>query len=194
MDIVQVGNVLLSIDCFREMFACDLAICRGCCCVEGDAGAPITPDEILSIEEILPNIEKDLSQEALSVIKSQGIAYTDADGELVTSIVHGKNCVFTVYDDKGTCLCAIECAQRGGRTTTAKPFSCRLYPFRVKKFDGGLWGVNYHRWNICRCGREKGVRLKLPVYKFLKKPLVDFFGKDWYAQLEETARQIEINE
>lgn len=192
MDIIQVGNVLLSIDCFRELFACDLGVCRGCCCVEGDAGAPITADEILAIEDILPQIEKDLSQEALAVIDRQGIAYTDSDGDLVTSIVHGKNCVFTCYDDNGTCLCAIERAQREGRISTAKPISCWLYPFRIKKFKGGLWGVNYHRWDICRCGREKGRRLKIPVYRFLKEPLTAFFGREWYEQLEETARQLQL--
>ena len=107
LGIIQVGNVLLSADCLQEVFACDLGVCRGTCCVEGDAGAPITLDEIMAIEDIVPEIEADLSPEARRVIAEQGVAYTDCDGELVTSIVRGKDCVFTCYDEQGTCLCAI---------------------------------------------------------------------------------------
>lgn len=186
--IVQVGNVLLSIDCFQEDFACNLGICRGACCIAGDAGAPVTLDEVMDIEDILPEIEGDLSPQAREVIRRQGVAYNDSEGELVTSIVNGKDCVFTCYDEQGLCLCAIERAQREGRTTTPKPISCWLYPLRLRRFAGGMWGVNYHRWNICRCARREGRQIKLPVYRFLKEPLTKFFGKDWYRQLEETAR------
>ncbi|MFA6819437.1 MAG: DUF3109 family protein [Bacteroidaceae bacterium] len=187
LDIIQVDNVLLSIDCFREEFACDLGICKGQCCIEGDAGAPVTLDEIMSIEDIVPQIEKDLSADAMEVIRNQGVAYIDPEGELVTSIVHGKDCVFTCYDENGVCLCAIERAQREGRIHTAKPLSCWLYPIRIKKFKNGSYGVNYHRWNICTCGITKGKKLKLPVYRFLKEPLIAQFGQEWYEKLEQTA-------
>ena len=187
LDIIQVDNVLLSIDCFREEFACDLGICKGQCCIEGDAGAPVTLDEIMSIEDIVPQIEKDLSADAMEVIRNQGVAYIDPEGELVTSIVHGKDCVFTCYDENGVCLCAIERAQREGRIHTAKPLSCWLYPIRIKEFKNGSYGVNYHRWNICTCGITKGKKLKLPVYRFLKEPLIAQFGQEWYEKLEQTA-------
>lgn len=190
LDIVQVGDVLLSIDCFREQFACDLGICKGQCCIEGDAGAPITLDEIMAIEDIVPKIEKKLSPDAREVIQKQGVAYIDTENELVTSIVHGKDCVFTCYDKNGVCLCAIERALREGRIHTDKPISCRLYPIRIKKFKNGLYGVNYHRWNICECGVEKGKQLKLPVYRFLKEPLIARFGEEWYRKLEETAKEL----
>lgn len=186
--IVQVDNVLLSIDCFQEDFACNLGICRGACCIAGDAGAPVTLDEVMAIEDILPEIEQDLSPQAREVIRRQGVAYNDNEGELVTSIVNGRDCVFTCYDEHGTCLCAIERAQRDGRTHTAKPISCWLYPFRLRQFANGMWGINYHRWNICRSARREGNRIKLPVYRFLKEPLTHFFGKDWYQKLEETAQ------
>lgn len=190
LDIIQVDNVLLSIDCFREEFACDLGICKGQCCIEGDAGAPVTLDEIMSIEDIVPQIEKDLSADAMEVIRNQGVAYIDPEGELVTSIVHGKDCVFTCYDENGVCLCAIERAQREGRIHTAKPLSCWLYPIRIKKFKNGSYGVNYHRWNICTCGITKGKKLKLPVYRFLKEPLIAQFGEEWYEKLEQTAQAL----
>lgn len=190
LDIIQVDNVLLSIDCFREEFACDLGICKGQCCIEGDAGAPVTLDEIMSIEDILPQIEKDLSADAMEVIRNQGVAYIDPEGELVTSIVHGKDCVFTCYDENGVCLCAIERAQREGRIHTAKPLSCWLYPIRIKEFKNGSYGVNYHRWNICTCGITKGKKLKLPVYRFLKEPLIAQFGEEWYEKLEQTAQAL----
>ena len=190
LGIIQVGNVLLSADCLQEVFACDLGVCRGTCCVEGDAGAPITLDEIMAIEDIVPEIEADLSPEARRVIAEQGVAYTDCDGELVTSIVRGKDCVFTCYDEQGSCLCAIEKAQREGRITVAKPISCWLYPLRIKAFKGGLFGVNYHRWDICRCGIERGKKLRLPVYRFLKEPLIARFGAEWYAELEQTVTDL----
>lgn len=190
LDIVQVGDVLLSIDCFRECFACDLGRCKGVCCIEGDAGAPITLDEIMAIEDILPAIEDDISPEAKAVIQQQGVAYTDSEGELVTSIVNGKDCVFTCYSPDGTCLCAIEKACREGRISTAKPISCWLYPLRIKRFNNGTYGVNYHRWDICQCGIDKGKQLRLPLYKFLRDPLVAKFGKEWYDELEKTAIEL----
>lgn len=195
MNIIQVGNVLCSIDIFREQFCCNYKACRGVCCIEGDAGAPVTMDEVADIEDILPVIENDLSPEARKVIEEQGVAYIDREGELVTSIVNGKDCVFTCYDDKGNCLCAIERAKNLGLHTTDKPISCSLYPIRVKTFRIGtegevLYGLNYHRWNICKDAREKGYRLSMPVYKFLKEPLVRRFGAEWYAELEEVAESL----
>lgn len=191
LGIVQVGNVLLSIDCFKEKFVCDLAICHGACCIEGDAGAPVTLDEVMAIEQILPEIESELTDEARSIIQRQGVAYIDSEGELVTSIVNGKDCVFACRDKYGNCLCTIERAQREGRIKTAKPISCRLYPIRIKEFKGGLFGVNYHRWDICQCGTDLGRKLKVPVYKFLKEPLIVRFGKEWYADLEKTALELQ---
>lgn len=189
MDIIQVGNVLLSIDCFRAKFCCDLNLCHGACCIEGNAGAPITLDEIMAIEEILPILQPHLSPKARQVIASQGIAYTDPEGDLVTSIVDGKDCVFTCYEGD-TCYCAIEKAQCQGLTHTPKPISCWLYPLRLKAFRGGIVGINYNRWDICSCAVKNGKRLKLPLYKFLREPLIARFGKEWYSELELTAKEL----
>lgn len=199
LHILQVGNVLVSPDIFTEKFCCDLSKCKGQCCVEGDAGAPVTLDETMAIEDALDTVWGDLSASAQSVIDKQGVAYTDVDGDLVTSIVGGRDCVFTCYDDitdeDGTtisncCLCALECAFRKGKTKFVKPISCALYPIREKDFGNNLFGINYNKWAICKPAVEKGKELGLHVYEFLKAPLIRRFGKEWYDELCEVAEQL----
>lgn len=100
---VQIQDTIVSLDVITKEFCCDLKKCHGACCVEGDAGAPVTPEEITQIEELLPVIRDMLSADALKAIEEKGIAYPDPEGELVTQIVNGKDCVFTCYDDSGCC-------------------------------------------------------------------------------------------
>ncbi|MFC2440423.1 MAG: DUF3109 family protein [Segatella maculosa] len=190
LHIIQIGSVLVSPDVITEKFCCDLDKCKGACCVEGDAGAPVTLDEIGEIEEALEAVWADMSASAQAVVDKQGVAYADIEGDLVTSIVGGKDCVFTCYED-GCCLCALERAHRAGKTRFVKPASCALYPVRAKEFGHGLVGINYHKWAICKDAVVKGEALNLPVYKFLKGPLVRRFGEDWYAELCEAAKEIE---
>jgi len=187
--ILQVGDVLLSSDILTEMFCCDLDACHGICCVEGDAGAPISLDEIGEIEQILPVVWSDLSASAQAVIDKQGVAYTDSDGDLVTSIVNGKDCVFTCHEG-GCCLCTLEKAYRAQQTAFVKPISCALYPIRVKEFGHNLVGLNYNRWSVCAPARKKGKELGLPLYQFLEQPLKRRFGEEWYAELCEMANQL----
>lgn len=189
LHILQVGQVLVSPDVFTEKFCCDLDKCKGQCCVEGDAGAPVTLDEIGGIEDSLDTVWNDLSASAQAVIDHQGVAYTDRDGDLVTSIVGGRDCVFTCYEH-GCCLCALERAYREGKTSFVKPISCALYPIRVKDFGHGLYGINYHKWDVCRSAVEKGKELNLPVYKFLEGPLTRRFGKEWYKELCSVADEL----
>lgn len=189
LHIIQVGDVLVSPDIITEKFCCDLDKCKGECCVEGDAGAPLTMDEIAGIEDALDIVWNDMSASAQAVVDKQGVAYNDRDGDLVTSIVNGKDCVFTCYEN-GCCLCALERACRGGKTKFIKPISCALYPIREKRFAGGLVGLNYNRWDVCRPAVEKGRELGLPVYKFLEGPLVRRFGKEWYQELCEIAETL----
>ena len=184
--ILEVGGVLISSDILTERFCCDYEKCKGICCVEGDAGAPVTLDEVAGIEDALDTVWPDLSASAQSVIDKQGVAYTDKEGDLVTSIVRGKDCVFTCYDGD-SCLCALEKAYRNGKTRFCKPISCALYPIREKRFSGGLVGLNYNRWDVCRDAVEKGKALDLPVYQFLKEPLIRRFGEAWYQELCEVA-------
>ena len=189
LPILQVGNVLLSPDILTERFCCDYAKCKGICCIEGNAGAPVTIDEVAEIEDTLDTVWNQLSPQAQAVIDRQGVAYTDEEGDLVTSIVAGKDCVFTCHEN-GNCLCALEKDYRMGKTKFPKPISCALYPIREKVFSDGTVALNYHRWEICKCGRDKGKALNLPVYQFLKAPLVRRFGEAWYQELCDVASEL----
>ncbi len=188
--IIQVGEVILTSEILTEYFCCDLEACKGICCVEGDSGAPLSLDEVGEMENVLDEVWPDLSAQAQSLIDRQGVAYTDAEGDLVTSIVQGRDCVFTCYGTDGCCYCASDKAFREGRTAWDKPLSCALYPIREKHFRDGSVGLQYHRWNICRPAVEKGRRLNLKLYQFLKDPLVRRFGQAWYDELCEVARQL----
>jgi len=191
--ILEVGGVLISSDILTEMFCCDYEKCKGICCVEGDAGAPVTMDEIAEMEASLDEVWPLLSASAQSVIDKQGVAYADRDGDLVTSIVRGKECVFA-REENGCWLCMLEKSARerlaaeGNASPFIKPISCALYPIREKHFSGGLVGLNYHRWAVCKDAVAKGKALGLPVYRFLKEPLIRRFGEDWYRELCDVAK------
>lgn len=187
--ILEIGDVLVSSDIITECFCCDLDKCKGACCVEGDAGAPVTLEEIACIEDALDTVWQDMSATAQAVVDRQGVAYTDPEGDLVTSIVGGKDCVFTCYEN-GCCLCALEKAHRAGRIEFCKPVSCALYPIREKRFAGGLTALNYNRWDVCRDAVAKGRELGLPVYRFLETPLRRRFGDEWYEELCAVAEEI----
>ena len=205
--IIQIDNVLVSAEILTENFCCDLSKCKGICCIEGDAGAPVTLEEVALLEDNLDIVKQDLSMQAQLVIASQGVAYTDTEGDLVTSIVNGKDCVFTCYqdillDDKATetndnivkncCLCAYEKAYRKGLTNWSKPISCALYPIRESKLSNGMTALVYHRWEVCKDGIKKGKELSLPLYKFLKEPLIRRFGTEWYEGLCTAAKELTI--
>lgn len=155
--------------------------------MEGDAGAPLEKAEFDLLREILPEVWNDLSSEAQDVIKKQGVGYIDQDGEIVTSIVDGKNCVFTYYDKSGICKCAIEKAYREKRIDFYKPISCHLYPIRVSRFKT-FQAVNYHRWRICSDAEILGRQERIPVYRFLREPLIRKFGQAWYDELDNCAQ------
>lgn len=186
---IQIDDTIISIDCLSEKFCCDLDACAGTCCIEGDAGAPVDLDEVEQLEAALPIVWNDLSASAQTVIDKQGVVYTDEEGDLVTSIVNGKDCVFTCYDEKGCCFCALEKAYRAGKTDFYKPLSCHLYPIRLKKI-GDMTALNYHRWDVCKAAVCKGEQLNLPVYRFLKEPLIRRFGEAWYDELEKAVEEL----
>ncbi|MDR2533992.1 MAG: DUF3109 family protein [Tannerellaceae bacterium] len=185
---LQIKNTLVSRDVIERGFACDLPVCKGICCVEGDAGAPLESCEVESLNRALPEVWSELSASAKDVIRTDGVACRDVSGELVTSIVNGKDCVFTYYDADGTCLCALEKAFLERRTDFRKPISCSLYPIRVKNY-GMYQSVNYDRWHICKCGETLGERIGTPLYRFLKAAMIDKFGQEWYDELELVAEQ-----
>ncbi len=186
---IQIDDTIISFDVFKEKFLCNLDACKGECCIEGDAGAPLEEEEVEQLKKVLPVIWEDLSSEAQAVIEKQGVCYKDEDGDLVTSIVNGKDCVFTCYDEKGCCYCAIEKAYRDGKVDFYKPVSCHLYPIRVQKYPE-FKAVNYHRWSVCKAAVLLGEKEDMPIYKFLKEPLIRKFGEDWYTELEIVAEEM----
>ena len=181
---LQIGNTLVSLDLAERFFCCDLDKCLGQCCIEGDAGAPITTEEYKKLEEITPSLMPELLPAAIKVIEEDGVGYTDEEGDLVTSIIDGKNCVYTCYASGGKCLCAIERAYRQGKCDFRKPISCYLYPLRLTEYPT-FTAINYHRWKICRSAEINGKELGIRLYQFMKEPLIERFGKDWYDELAE---------
>ncbi|MDE6654378.1 MAG: DUF3109 family protein [Muribaculaceae bacterium] len=185
---LQIQDTLVTLDVVERFFCCDLDKCLGECCIEGDAGAPISEEERAEIERVLPDVWDYLLPAAKKAIEEEGVAYRDIEGDLVTQIVEGKNCVFSCYGADGMCLCAFEKAFREGKIDFYKPVSCHLYPLRIKEYPT-FTAVNYHRWKICKCaevlGRAKGIR----VYQFLREPLIRRFGKDWYDELALTCEE-----
>lgn len=179
----RIQDTLVSLDLAEEFFCCDLSKCLGACCIEGDAGAPVTPAEVEKIKESLPAIEADMLPRALEEVRRNGVAYTDEEGDLVTTLLDGRNCAFTCYGPGGVCLCALEKARREGRTSWLKPASCALYPLRLTEYPS-FTAVNYHRWNICRDAVANGRRLGIRLYQFLEQPLTERFGAEWYAELK----------
>ncbi len=179
---LQIQNTIVTLDLAEEFFCCDLEKCLGACCIEGDAGAPVTIDEVEKIEEALPVVEPEMLPRAVEEVRQNGVAYVDQEGDLVTTILDGRNCAFTCYAPGGICLCALEKAFREGKTGFKKPASCSLYPLRLTTYPT-FTAVNYHRWKICRDavanGRKKGIRL----YQFLRGPLTERFGQEWYDEL-----------
>lgn len=190
---LEILNTLVSLDLFKVMFCCDLSKCHGICCVEGDAGAPVEIEEVGLLEDSLDVVWDELSKEAQQQIDAEGVVYSDRDGDLVTSIVNGKDCVFVKYDnislDGGKtrgprcALCAIDSAYRNGKFHWQKPISCALYPVRVSTI-GGLPALNVHKWDICEPARQLGKKLQIPVYKFLKEPLIRRFGQEWWDECD----------
>lgn len=180
---LEIGNTLVSLDLAEQFFCCDINACLGQCCIEGDAGAPITEEERDRIDSLLPVVNPLLLPSAKERIAEAGASYIDEEGDLVTQIVDGRNCVFTCYAPGGICQCAIECQHSAGLTGTfRKPASCALYPVRLTHYEK-FTAVNYHRWNICRSAEKNGKRLGIRLYQFLRGPLTDYFGKEWYDEL-----------
>ncbi|MDH5397504.1 MAG: DUF3109 family protein [Cyclobacteriaceae bacterium] len=180
---IELEKTILSDDIKDEFFVCDVIKCKGACCVEGDLGAPLEDDELTILDEVLEQVVPYLTAEAKKIIKKHGAYILDEDDEYSTPTIYGKECVYAIYDDKGILKCAIEQAYNDGKITFQKPISCHLYPIRTKQYEQ-FTAINYDRWNICSPACHKGQELQIPLYKFLKTPLIRKFGQDWYDKLE----------
>ena len=181
---IALGDTLISEDVFDTLFACDLKACKGACCVEGESGAPLTEEEVERLEEAFEVVKGQLRPEALAVIDKVGLFEVDQDGEYVTPIIEGRECVYATFDADGTAKCGLERAYFEGKTQWRKPMSCHLYPIRVKELLD-FTALNYHQWHICEAARLCGKAEKITVLDFCKDALVRRFGEAWYEEAQQ---------
>lgn len=184
---LQIDNTVISSALFDVKFVCNINKCKGVCCIEGDSGAPLDKKEAKTLKKELKKILPFMNEKGKAAVAKSGISYKDSDGDLVTMLVDNKECAFLVFEN-GTYQCAIEKAYESGIIKFVKPISCRLYPVRVKQYKAFI-AVNYDEWDICSDALIKGEMLNMPVYKFLKAPLIDKFGEEWYNQVEIAAKE-----
>ena len=183
---IAIDNTLVSEHLIEKKFVCDINACKGECCVAGDSGAPLEKEEISILKDVLDKVKPYLPKDGLKAIEKQGVYVIDEDGDYTTPLVKGKHCAFT-YFENDIAKCAIEKAFYEGKINWKKPISCHLYPVRITKYKD-YEAVNYHKWEVCKPACECGAKLNVPVYKFLKEPLVRKYGNEWYKKLELAAK------
>ena len=188
--LVEIDDKVVSTQIFERKFVCDLNACKGACCIEGDAGAPLTLEEVDVLEDSLEDIKPYMREEGLKAIEEQGVFYMDQDNEPVTTLVNDAECAFVYFDENGITKCAVEQAHLDGKTDFKKPISCHLYPIRVKQFND-FKALNYDTWSICCDACSLGEKLGVPVYQFLKEPIIRAFGTEFFKELEVVAKEIE---
>jgi len=184
---IQIDDKIISIDIFEEHFICDIPKCHGSCCVEGDSGAPLEDDEVKILEEIYPIIKSRLPKKSQKIIEERGTWEIDSDGDKVTPINNGRECVYVYFDENNVAKCAIEKAHSEGLIDFKKPISCHLYPIRVSKYND-FQALNYHQWPICAPARVLGKEVGLPMFKFLREALIRKYGEAFYDEMEEAAK------
>ena len=183
---IQLQNTLISEDILEKEFVCNLSKCKGACCVEGDAGAPLSEEETKTLENIFEDVEPYLREEGIKAIQEQGTWIIGEDGDKETPLVNGSECAYVIFDEKGITKCGIEKAYEDGKVDFKKPVSCHLYPVRIKgysEFDA----VNYHKWPICSDACSLGKELEVPIYQFVKDALIRKYGEDWWNELDAIA-------
>jgi hypothetical protein len=184
----QLQKTIVSEEILEKEFVCNLSACKGACCVDGDAGAPLDENETKILAEIYPIVKPFLRPEGIKAIEAQGTHVTSDFGELETPLIDGKDCAYVIFDGK-TALCGIEQAYNQGIVAWKKPVSCHLYPIRVKEYSD-FSAVNYHKWHICSDACALGEELGVPVYQFVKEALVRKFGQQWFDELEKVAKEL----
>ena len=182
----QLGKTIVSEEILEKEFVCDLNACKGACCVEGDAGAPLEESELDDLKRNFEQIRPFLEKKGLEAIEERGLYTTNELGEHETTLVDGKDCAYVVYDERNKALCGIEEAYNQGVVDFKKPVSCHLYPIRIRQYSE-FAAINYHKWEICDDACTLGKQLQVPVYQFVKQALIRKFGEKWYRELEEIA-------
>ena len=177
------NNFLISEDILETKFYCDIKKCKGICCVEGDSGPPITNNELKLINSYLNYICKFLPESSIKTIETNGLYYTDQEGDLVIQLVSNRNCVFAIYNSNNITKCAIQLAHKKFKIPIIKPISCHLYPIKIKKI-GDFIALNLHKWDICKPGYEKGAKMNYPLYEFCKSAIIKHLSYDLYLFLK----------
>jgi hypothetical protein len=192
---ISIDNKLVSDEVIEAKFVCDLNKCKGGCCEDGDAGAPL---EVHELEELINNyeaIKPYISEEGIKAIEKQGKYIYDAEFGWVTPTVDGKICAYGHRDENGIIKCGIEQAYNDGKLNWKKPLSCHLFPIRIKKskLEPGIEYVNYEpREDLCKAACKLGKKLKLPVYIFLKEAIIRKYGEYFYESLAATAEHMQV--
>jgi len=187
---IQIGQTLVSNDLTERYFFCDLEKCKGMCCVKGDAGAPLTSEEVMLLPELIGNIKPYLRKEGIKAIAQQGTHCIDSENETVTPLVDGKECAYVVFEDK-IARCGIEKAFIAGAISFRKPVSCHLYPVRIKKYEQ-FTAVNYDKWDICEPARIKGENEHTTVFQYIQEALIRRFGMAWFQDFAEAIEHSEV--
>ncbi len=185
----QIGKTLISEEIIENDFVCNITACKGACCIDGDAGAPLDDRETEILVDIYRDVKPFLRAEGIAVIEKEGAFIRGEDGEWETPLVNGSECAYVVFSDNGTAKCGLEDAYNAGVTTWKKPVSCHMYPVRIREYSE-FTAVNYHKWEICDAACSLGSELQVPIYKFVKEALVRKFGEEWYAELEQVANDM----
>ena len=185
---VQIENKLVSLDIFKKRFCCDLFKCNGFCCVEGQSGAPLEDEETVILEKIVPVITPFLQEKALNIIAEKGAWEIDFDNEKVTPLINEAECVYAIFEDN-ICKCAIEKAYNEGLIDFIKPVSCHLYPIRISKLND-YDAINYHSWYVCKYAEESGRKKDIPLFRFLKEPIIRKYGESFFHELEIVEKEI----
>jgi hypothetical protein len=190
--LVEIQDKIVSTQIFERKFVCDLNACKGACCIHGDAGAPLTIEEASIIEDDLEYIIPYMRSEGIEAVNETGVFYIDQENDMGTTLVNGAECAFVYFDENGITKCAIEKAHKEGKTDFKKPISCHLYPIRLKQYND-FTAVNYDHWDICQPACECGEKLDVPVYKFLKEPIVRAFGQAFFYELTVVDEELKKN-
>lgn len=189
---IAINNILISDEVVKEQFVCDLGKCKGACCVDGDAGAPLEKEELQHINDVFEAVLPYLNEESKKEIDRQGRYVYDKEYGWVTPTIDSKICVYGIVDKQGIVKCGIEQAYLDGKVTWKKPISCHLFPIITKKSKRTTTEyVNYEpREDNCKAACALGKKLKVPVYQFLKEPLIRKFGKEFYEALDASANHL----
>ncbi len=188
--LISIDNILISDDIVEEQFVCDLSKCKGGCCEDGDAGAPLTDNELDEVKNAFEKVTHLMPADGIKEVERNGLYRYDREFGWVTPTVDDKICAYGFKDKQGVIKCSFEEAYNQGLISWKKPISCHLYPIkRSKSRFSSHELLNYDpREGMCSPACSLGQELKVPVYKFLREALVRAYGESFYEALDQVAQ------